>query len=230
MGREKRYPAKDSPGWVEALNPNYVCSNINDAMTTRQKLSISKVIKLIQNEQPIINVKVSEPLSLNHLVANERLHLNIEFRDCYLHSLALINIHCYHPVVLKNTVISPHNVSLTDWIFQPELKLKTWSSGFFLGTYFHAGLLIENCSFKREVDFQSGGHNCIDKPIIIRNSKFHKFVNFLDCWFSGPIEVQNCCFKQGTNLLGNQGQPYQVQFDLTPVIKGNYGVLDLNGG
>jgi hypothetical protein len=47
--------------------------------------------------------------------------------------------------------------------------------------------------------------------------------------FFGPFKLSNCNFIKGTNLLGNQGQPYCVHFAIPPRLEGNKGVLDLDG-
>jgi len=67
-----------------------------------------------------------------------------------------------------------------------------------------------------------------DHPIIIRNTRFDSFVDFEDCWFTGPTRFENVVFAQGTNLLGNLDTPMAVSFDFKPKILNVDGTLNIN--
>ncbi len=73
-----------------------------------------------------------------------------------------------------------------------------------------------------------GGHNNPDKLISIHNCIFRGFVDFNDAHFNGPIEIIDCPFEKGTNLLGNKGKPYEVLFDIPPRILNNDGKMDFD--
>ena len=98
----------------------------------------------------------------------------------------------------------------------------------FYATYFLKGLTITDCIVNDRLTFQSGGHNYKELSITITNTRFDSFVDFEDCWFTGPFTLQNVIFAQGTNLLGNQNNPMAVSFDFEPKITDVEGKLDVN--
>lgn len=134
----------------------------------------------------------------------------ITIEDCVVHSLKALSCYFQSPVVLRNTKI------LGD-------------ASFYAG-YFFQGLHISGCEFLGELDVQCGGHNKNGYKVILENTRFDGFVNFFDCWYEGPFIVRDCKFKGGTNLLGNKGKPYEVQFDAPPVIQRTSGKLEQDGG
>ena len=93
----------------------------------------------------------------------------------------------------------------------------------FYATYFAGGLIMEQCTIDNELTFQSGGHN--KHPIMISDTTFNSFVDFEDCWFTGPIRLQNVRFAMGTNLLGNEHTPLAVRFDVPPDLEDVRGEL-----
>jgi hypothetical protein len=95
--------------------------------------------------------------------------------------------------------------------------------------YFLAGLSVAGCTFTGRVDFQCCGHNRSGTAVRLQDSRFLGFVNFFDCWYEGPFQVRGCAFEGGTNLLGNRGEPFEVQFDVQPELMGNTGTLDHDG-
>jgi hypothetical protein len=100
-----------------------------------------------------------------------------------------------------------------------ELELAGW--------YFIRGMTISNCTFIREARILFGGHNK-DGPFLIQDSTFCDFVDFTDCLFMGPVVLKNVQFQKGTNLLGMEGQPYRVSFDVAPILKNVTGELRSN--
>ncbi len=104
-------------------------------------------------------------------------------------------------------------------------------SGFFAG-HCYRGFQATGSRVGGTVDFQfqCGGHNKGAAVFSWDSCHFASFVNFFDCWYEGPFVVPNCHFSGGSNSLGNRGAPYQVRFDVPPVIDGNVGRLDLNEG
>ena len=71
----------------------------------------------------------------------------------------------------------------------------------FYAAYFLKGLEIDGCEISAPLTFSSGGHNSKSMPITITNTRFKSFVDFEDCWFTGPLRLENVEFMQGTNLL-----------------------------
>jgi hypothetical protein len=65
---------------------------------------------------------------------------------------------------------------------------------------------------------------------VLERTTFGGFVNFFDCWFTGPVVIRRCRFEGGTNLLGNGGQSVAVQFDVPPAIEENLRNLGVDGG
>lgn len=98
----------------------------------------------------------------------------------------------------------------------------------FYATYFLKGLTLDGCVVSDRVVFQSGGHNDKDHPFTIIDTRFDSFVDFEDCWFTGPTRFENVIFTQGTNLLGNQNTPVAVSFDFVPELVNVEGTLNLN--
>jgi len=94
-------------------------------------------------------------------------------------------------------------------------------------TYFLKGLIMEQCAVVDRVVFQSGGHND-DSLISISDTRFESFVDFEDCWFTGPVRLHNVTFNQGTNLLGNKNTPMAVSFDIEPELVNVLGDLAID--
>ena len=94
--------------------------------------------------------------------------------------------------------------------------------------YFLRGLVIEKCEFPSAVTFQSGGHNAMECVFAITDSVFGQFVDFEDCWFTGPVTIKNVRFCSATNLLANVGTPMEVGFDVPPLISDTIGELRIN--
>jgi hypothetical protein len=53
-------------------------------------------------------------------------------------------------------------------------------------------------------------------------------VNFFDCIYEGPVIITNNKFEKGTNLLGNQNEPFVASFDDVVTIENNEGEIDIN--
>lgn len=173
--------------------------------------SVEEVLDLLRRGLPLRELLVAEPISIESLAINERITQPIEIVGCQLHSLNAISLRFESSVVIKDSLIENTN-------------------GSFAFSYFLGGLIIQECTFESKVDFQCGGHNKNSNCFLIADSTFKKFVNFFDCWFEGPVEIRNCDFEAGTNLLGNQDAPYAATFKLPPVIENNIGVMNLSGG
>ncbi len=93
------------------------------------------------------------------------------------------------------------------------------------GAYFTKGLVCRDTEFLSEILYDSGGHNSANTPILFGRVKFHKFVDFFDCWFKGPVILRNVEFLEGTNLL--DGEHGWVTFEVPPVLEGVRGPVDL---
>jgi hypothetical protein len=89
------------------------------------------------------------------------------------------------------------------------------------------GLTIANCTVA-EPQIMFGGHNK-DGSVLIQDSAFQSFADFYDCWFMGPVILKNVRFEKGSNLLGMVGEPYQVKFDVEPVMENIFGNLHSDG-
>lgn len=95
----------------------------------------------------------------------------------------------------------------------------------FYAAYFLQGLLMTGCTVRGRVQFQSGGHNN-DGAVQIIDTQFNGFVDFEDCWFTGPVQLRNVSFDAGTNLLGNADSPVTARFDVAPELENVVGELD----
>jgi hypothetical protein len=174
-------------------------------------LSAREVLDRLGRGEPVRDAQVSVPFDLRVLCDGDDLCVPVRLAGCRLAGLSAACVQFHDPVVLKHCTVES-------------------AEGAFFAAYFLAGLHLSGCSFQSAVDFQCGGHNKAPRAVLIEDTTFAGFVNFLDCWFEGPVAVRRCRFEAGTNLLGNKGRPYEVQFDLPPVIEGNHGDLGLDGG
>jgi hypothetical protein len=176
-----------------------------------RELIEKELLSYIKEGEPIRNVRVAERVSLTSICGAGQLYHPVEITGCRLVSFDAMMIQFHQGVLLENSLISE-------------------SHGSFAGSYFLGGLRIQNCIFESDVDFQCGVHNKGDNLFALRNTVFKKFVNFFDCRFEGPVEIKNCRFEAGTNLLGNRGAPFEVTFETPPIIKDNFGDIELSGG
>lgn len=114
--------------------------------------------------------------------------------------------------------------------FKGHVRFKrcTFQNCSFYSAYFSKGLHVSACEFDTGVQFASGGHNAKDCNFEIRDSVFHGFVDFEDCWFNGPVIIDSVDFRDGTNLLGNVNTHLQVTFDFAPIIENTQGQLDID--
>jgi hypothetical protein len=139
-------------------------------------------------------------------LADEAMHFPVPLtlQHCRLDHLDAVMVQFRRPVVLRHVRIGRADFSFA---------------------YFLQGLLLEDCIVDSYLDFQAGGHNQPGFPLQLRRNSFHGFVNFFDCWYRGPVQVEDNRFAQGTNLLG-QPENYPVTFDVPLLIAGNVGRLD----
>ncbi|QIX63265.1 hypothetical protein FY528_13495 [Hymenobacter lutimineralis] len=130
-------------------------------------------------------------------------------------------------VVFENCIIEYFSGSVTHFDKPVRLVNCHFKKCQFVFTYFLGGLIVDNCTFDNYLDFQAGGHNKIGNPLIITNNEFKGFVNFFDCWYENEVIISNNKFHNGTNLFGN---PFNipVTFDKKPIVKDNFGQLDLD--
>jgi hypothetical protein len=175
-------------------------------MTTAQptyNISTEMVTDLLERSQPLRNIHVDGELIIE---ITDNWDKEIVFESCIIEYFSSSVTHFNKPVRLINCHFKKCQ---------------------FVGTYFLGGLTIDNCTFDKYLDFQSGGHNKIGNPIIITNNNFKDFVNFFDCWYENEVTICNNNFQRGTNLLG---KPFNipVTFEIDPIIKDNLGQLDYN--
>jgi hypothetical protein len=174
--------------------------------------SVDEVLEHLRQGRAVRDANVAGLLDLDSLAVGDARRVNVPvlFLDCHLGGLLAPVLEFSEPVVLERTVIR---------------GAVSFPSGYFL-----RGLRVGACRFESDADFACGGHNAEDAAFALIDSHFAGFVNFFDCWFQGPVEVRRCAFAGGTNLRGNTRQPYEVRFDVPPVIEGVTGVLDLPVG
>jgi hypothetical protein len=174
--------------------------------------SVDEVVACLREGRAVRDARVAAVVKLSALwePGGHRVRVPVQFSDCELQRVEAAGAEFEAPVVLERTRVR-HGAS-------------------FWGGYFFGGLRVEACRFEADVDFQCGGHNGDGAAIVFLDTAFEGFVNFFDCWFEGPVEVRRCAFPGGTNLLGNVGEPFQVRFDVPPVIEGTTGALDRPGG
>ncbi len=183
-------------------------------------LPASEVYKRIKKGLPVENAFIEEKIQLNSIASEKRIksgemkgytetviEQSVVFRNCDLKLLIAGECAYRRPIVLEQCRIE---------------------NAAFDTCYAKAGMRMADCTFSNDIFlFLWSGHN--KQPIEILNCTFRGYVDMFDAWFQGPVTIKHCRFLKGTNLLGNQGQPYRVSFDVAPVIVDNEGVLNLDG-
>ena len=133
------------------------------------------------------------------------------------------------PVTIVDTVLDKLDAGFIEFRAPVTLERVTVAGSCLLHScFFLAGFSAVDCRFKRGADVRWGGHNKDGHAFRLERCEFDEFVDFEDEWFQGPVEIRGCSFRGGSNLLGNQGQPFVVSFDVPPVIESNIGDLDLD--
>ena len=156
----------------------------------------------------IADARIDEPLSLRPLCDGDTLNWPVSIVRCSLKELDASCVEFAAPVVFERCQIEKAQL---------------------FAAYFLAGLVVRSCVFTDAVDFQCGGHNRGAALVSLEDNLFDGFVNFFDCWYEGPFEVRRCTFRKGTNLFGNKGEPFEVRFDVEPVVTETMGVIDQDG-
>lgn len=175
----------------------------------RAVLTAAKALGRLRVEGCLVGVELLDRLDLQALRDGNGVHQAVVVRDCHLPA-----------------------VDAPDLVFRAPVTFEGCRVGqaFFYAAYFLAGARFEACTFDEAVTFECGGHNEPPARFALLDCTFRGFVNFFDNWYPGPVEVRGCRFEGGTNLLGNRGQPFEVAFEVPPLIEGNSGVLDADGG
>jgi len=169
-------------------------------------ISSEDAIELILQGQEIANYHIIGKTELYKIAS--KLNRELVIQDCFIEDLVSPSAEFIHGLR----------------IVRSHLAKCSFNYAYFIG-----GLFISDCTFDSYLDFEAGGHNQNDRGFQIKNSSFHGFVNFFDCWFQSAVEVVGNEFKKGTNLLGNKDKPFSVQFDSPPLIENNRGQIDLEG-
>ncbi len=176
----------------------------------KPQVSLKQVYDSISHNAEISGVSVNDKIQLKNVSIDEYILNKVIFKNCIINALEGDYLFYDDFVILERCSINIAN---------------------FAASFFSSGCEIRECIFYNDLNLLSmGGHNKPDMPIIISDCVFHGFVNFIDAWFGGPVEITKCHFLKGTNLLGNKGQPFVVMFSVPPIISENIGSLDKNGG
>jgi hypothetical protein len=130
---------------------------------------------------------------------------------------------CNKMLVFRNCIIEYIEAIMVEFTEKVEFTNCHFKNAQFIFSYFCKGFIIENCSFDRDLDLSSGGHNEIGHPVLINNNSFSGFVNFFDCQFTGQISVTGNRFLSGTNISAKN---QLLTFDFPAIIENNTGKLD----
>lgn len=142
-------------------------------------------------------------------VMGDSLEMNIRITDCVI------------------DVLSGLNVSFLSLLSVTRCQLTTLN---FHMAYLLGGAVFRDCLVTGAASFEMGGHNEPGCPFHLQGCTFGGFVSFWDCWFPADVIIEDCDFQSGSNLLGNEGEPYRVQFDGPLVLRNVRGELHLPGG
>ena len=165
-------------------------------------------IEILRKGLPLNDVVVSGLLNLREFAEGETISSPVAIANCVLDGLDAGFISFQASVALENVTV------LGDCLLH--------------SCFFPAGFSAVHCRFKKGVDLRWGGHNKNGSVFRLEHCEFEEFADFEDDWFEGPVEIRECAFRRGANILGLQGHPLQVTFEVTPVIEFNSGSLDLN--
>jgi uncharacterized protein YjbI with pentapeptide repeats len=157
-----------------------------------------ELLYLIDKEVPIIN-RAFQEINLRSISNDGTISKNIIFENCRFQYLDLSFI------VFKNILK-----------FKGCLFEKASFHSMFIKSHFD----IENCDFINSLDFSCGD---IVSTLVINETTFHEYVDFFDTFFDEKVEISNCNFKHGTNLLAWTGA-----FKFNPIIYRNTGDLKLD--
>jgi hypothetical protein len=134
-------------------------------------------------------------------------------------------VHC--TIDLRHSVFKQFNASFV--FFQRAITVQDCEFLLcdFEATYFIGGGTFSRSRFMEGVRFCAGGHNAETCPLVFDKCSFEGFVDFNDCYYSGPIVFQNCSFAKGTNLMKYLNYPYGLANATLIVLDDNVGNLDL---
>ncbi|MDB5144384.1 MAG: hypothetical protein JWQ66_3097 [Mucilaginibacter sp.] len=127
-------------------------------------------------------------------------------------------------IIIQNCIIDCVDINCSTFKTPIRLINTHFKDCRFIFSFFLQGFTIENCVFDKYLDFQSGGHNQIGHPVIIRNNSFSDFVNFFDCWYMGDVYITNNIFHKGSNI---QSINQYLTFDIPPIIAENVGQINI---
>jgi hypothetical protein len=169
-------------------------------MEQKRILSVKEWIAKIERGETLSCVRLEEiPLwECPQMDEDGSFQAPLRFHECEINSVPWVCIFFNKPVEFQNCRI--HNMNLH-------------------AAYFHQGLIMENCEITGHFQFDSGGHNEPEFPIIFRNCVFYEFADFFDAWFTGPVVVTGCRFRKGTNL-GSDLNAFQEP----PIFQDNEGI------
>ncbi|MFI5450576.1 hypothetical protein ACHMWN_00290 [Pedobacter sp. UC225_61] len=129
-----------------------------------------------------------------------------------------------NPLIIENCIVENLKCMMVRFIKPVIFKSCHFKDASFSFCYFIKGLLIEDCIFDKDLDFQAGGHNELEHPILFSNNEFKGFVNFCDCWFNGEIVFNNNKFNTGTNI---ESKRQYLTFDIPLLMINNSGLTNI---
>ena len=131
------------------------------------------------------------------------------------------------PITIRNCVIDCLDGRFSTYLQPVALeRIEVIGEFDFSSGYFQEGFKATRCHFRGAFNLRWGGHNLNGTLFCLEDCQFDQFADFDDDWFEGPVTIRGCDFRGGANLLGMQGKPTQVTFDVPPVIEFNTGRLD----
>ncbi len=177
-------------------------ADTNPFNTSAIDMDATDAIARLRENRELVRATIMDPMTFLDIVNHD-----VQCTDCHFECLS---------------------ASCAQFFRSVRFKRCTFQYCIFYATYFYQGLVITDCEFKTRVNFQSGGHNAKESVFMIKDTVFHDFADFEDCWFTGPVTIDKVEFRSDTNLLGNAETAMQVTFDYAPIIENTQGSLDTN--
>lgn len=168
-------------------------------------------MEVMNKEQ--VQILISEGKSIDNTdITGLNLYNSNLFEDCKIKT----------KVIFDSCTLTDLDFACVEFFEEVIFNNCTINSAIFSSTYFYNGVKIHNCKFNDIFYFDCGGHNNKPYSVEFLDTIFNGYVDFFDSCFFGPVEIINCYFNKGTNLLCDM-----KAFEVKPKVENTKGNLKL---